>query len=65
MPELPVSTSGKTAAAVARLCALEAARIAMDAFGQRQDVQVKGRGNFLTETDLAAERAVLAVLRQE
>ncbi len=65
MPELPVSTSGKTAAAVARLCALEAARIAMDAFGQRQDVQVKGRGNFLTETDLAAERAVLAILREE
>ncbi len=65
MLDLPVSASGKTAAAVARLCALEAARIAMDAFGQRQDVRVKGRGNFLTETDLAAERAVLAVLREE
>ncbi len=37
----------------------------MDAFGRRQDVQVKGRGNFLTETDLAAERSVLAILRKE
>ncbi|MFB3092983.1 MAG: inositol monophosphatase [Dehalococcoidia bacterium] len=65
MPELPLSTSGKTAAAVARACAQEAGRIAMDAFGRRQDVQVKGRGNFLTETDLAAERSVLAILRKE
>ncbi len=65
MPEIPISASGKTAAAVAHLCALEAARIIMDAFGWRQEVRVKGRGNFLTETDLAAERAVLAVLREE
>ncbi|MCH7523092.1 MAG: hypothetical protein IH920_04895, partial [Chloroflexi bacterium] len=65
MPELPLSTSGETAAAVARACAQEAGRIAMDAFGRRQDVLVKGRGNFLTETDLAAERAVLAILRKE
>ncbi len=65
MPELPVSSSGKTAAAVARLCALEASRIIMDAFGRRQEVRVKGRGNFLTETDLAAEQAVLAILREE
>jgi fructose-1,6-bisphosphatase/inositol monophosphatase family enzyme len=65
MADLPVSRSGKTAAAVARACAQEAGRIAMDAFGRRQDVQVKGRGNFLTETDLAAEQAVLAILRKE
>ena len=54
MPELPLSTSGRTAAEVARACAREAGRIAMAAFGARQDVLVKGRGNFLTETDLAA-----------
>jgi fructose-1,6-bisphosphatase/inositol monophosphatase family enzyme len=65
MPELPISTSGKLAGAVARLCAQEAGRIAMAAFGRRQDVRVKGRGNFLTETDLAAERAVLAILGEE
>jgi myo-inositol-1(or 4)-monophosphatase len=70
MPELPVSRSGKTAAEVARLCAQEAGRVIMGAFpgragGSRQDVLVKGRGNFLTETDLASERAVLAVLQEE
>ena len=62
---LPLSVRGKTAAEVARLCAEEAGRIAMAAFGRRQEVQVKGRGNFLTETDLAAERAILSVLREE
>lgn len=65
MPELPRAASGRTAAEVARACAREAGRIAMAAFGARQDVRVKGRGNFLTETDLAAERAVLEILRQE
>src|SRR3970040_2427692 len=65
MPELPQSASGRTGAKVARACAREAVRIAMAAFGARQDVLVKGRGNFLTETDLAAERAVLEILRQE
>src|SRR3990172_1534729 len=65
MPELPLSASGRTAAEVARACAREAGRIAMAAFGARQDVLVKGRGNFLTETDLAAERAILALLREE
>jgi myo-inositol-1(or 4)-monophosphatase len=62
---LPLSVHGKTAAEVARLCAEEAGRIAMAAFGRRQDVLVKGRGNFLTETDLAAERAVIELLRVE
>ncbi len=65
MPELPRAASGRTAAEVARACAREAGRIAMAAFGARQDVLVKGRGNFLTETDLAAERAILEILRQE
>ncbi len=37
----------------------------MDSFGSRQEVGVKGRGNFVTETDLAAEQAVLAILREE
>jgi len=53
------------AAEVARLCAREAGRLIMGAFGSRQDVLVKGRGNFLTETDLAAERAVIELLRLE
>src|SRR4030067_60130 len=65
MPDLPLSASGRTAAEVARACAREAGRIAMAAFGARQDVRVKGRDNFLTETDLAAERAILALRREE
>src|SRR3970040_2972085 len=65
MPEPPLSASGRTAAEVARACAQEAGRIAMAAFGARQDVRVEGRGNVVTETDLAAERAILAALRQE
>src|SRR3972149_11443231 len=65
IPALPLSASGRTAAEVARACAGEAGRIAMAAFGARQDVQVKGRGNVVTETDLAAERAILEILREE
>jgi len=65
MPELPVSRSGKTAAEVARLCAQEAGRVIMGAFGKTHDVLVKGRGNFLTEADLAAERAGLSLLGGE
>src|SRR3989304_2298960 len=61
----PLSASGRRAAEVARACAREAGSIAMAAFGARQDVRVKGRGNVVTETDLAAERAILALLRDE
>ncbi|MBI1885836.1 MAG: inositol monophosphatase [Chloroflexi bacterium] len=65
MPDLPVSASGKTAAEVARLCAAEAGRIILAAFGPQHEVQVKGRGNVLTDADLQAEHAVLDILRQE
>src|SRR3972149_1670652 len=70
MPELPLSRSGKMAAEVARMCAQEAGRVIMAAFpdragGSRQAVRVKGRGNFVTETDLAAEHAVIELLRLE
>jgi myo-inositol-1(or 4)-monophosphatase len=65
MPDLPTSASGKTAAQVARLCAQEAARVIMDAYGRVQDVKVKGPGNFVTQADMAAERATLDLLRQE
>jgi len=64
MTDLPTSASGRSAQEVARLCAQEAGRIIMAGFGQRQRMR-KGRGNFVTETDLAAERAVLELLRGE
>src|SRR3990172_9019021 len=61
----PLSANGRTAAEVARACAREAGRIAMAAFGARQDVRVKGRGNVVTEPDRGAEHAILALLREE
>jgi len=55
---------------VARLCSDEASRIIMDRFpgrvgGGRAETRSKGRGNFVTETDLAVENAVLDRLRVE
>jgi myo-inositol-1(or 4)-monophosphatase len=62
---LPGSTSRRTADEVARTCADEASRIIMGRYGGREEVLAKGRGNFLTETDLAVHNAVLDVLRAE
>lgn len=74
MPDLPRSRSGRTAAEIARLCAQEAAAIMMNRFPGRSGAHreemlpsrtMKGRGNFVTETDLACEKAVLGVLAEE
>jgi fructose-1,6-bisphosphatase/inositol monophosphatase family enzyme len=62
---LPISAGGKTAEEVARQCANAASGIILERFGGQQPAQTKGRGNFVTETDLATERAVLGILRQE
>lgn len=62
--ELPVSKSGKTAAEVAELAAMAARKVIMDGFGKAAVSGVKGRGNVVTETDLASEQAVMAVLRE-
>jgi fructose-1,6-bisphosphatase/inositol monophosphatase family enzyme len=64
-PDLPLSRSGRTPLEVARRCAQEAARIVLDGLGKAQDVRVKGRGNLVTASDLASERAIHAVLRDE
>jgi len=61
--ELPASATGKAADYVARLCADEAARIIMGRYGRSEEVLAKGRGNFVTETDLAVHNAVLDILR--
>lgn len=65
MLELPLSATGLRAEEVARRCAREAGRIIMARFGRREPMIRKGRGNFLTEADLEAERAVLEILRLE
>ncbi|HZP26570.1 MAG TPA: inositol monophosphatase family protein [Dehalococcoidia bacterium] len=64
-PQLPVSASGKSAAEVARACSTVATTIMLRNFGGQRFLDRKGRGNFLTETDLAVERAVLDVLAVE
>ena len=65
MMELPVSASGSSALDVARSCSTEAGRIMREGFGRVGVSHTKGRGNILTETDLAVERAVTGVLRAE
>jgi myo-inositol-1(or 4)-monophosphatase len=63
--ELPKSVSDQTAEQVARNCGDEATRIITGRYGGREEVLAKGRGNFLTETDLAVHNAVLDILRGE
>ena len=69
MSDLPLSVSGKTAVEVAHACAQKAGRIIMASFpgltGEASQVTVKGPGNFVTEADMAAERATLELLREE
>ena len=62
---IPVSASGRDAVAVAHACAEVADRIIRDGFGRASIAGVKGRGNVVTETDLAVEHAVAAILARE
>ena len=55
-PEVPAAHSGRSALDVARALAEEAGRSALAAFHEPKEVIVKGRGNLLTQTDLAVER---------
>lgn len=63
--ELPASATGASAATVAGQCAEAANRIIQAGYGQAAVAGVKGRGNVVTETDFAVERAVTAILRRE
>lgn len=70
LSELPVAKSGRAAANVAREAAQRAAVIIIERFRELERgtpiaKTVKGRGNYVTETDLAAEMAILDVLRSE
>jgi fructose-1,6-bisphosphatase/inositol monophosphatase family enzyme len=62
---LPVSATGKSAVDVARECAREAGALMRAGFGRVGVSAVKGRGNVLTETDLACEAAVHRILGRE
>ena len=62
---LPVSTSGLSALDVARRCAEEGGRLALERFRRPQDVSVKGRGNLVTATDVDVERLIQDILTRE
>lgn len=61
----PLSSTGRDSLTVARECAAEAQRIMREGFGRVGVSATKGRGNVLTETDLAVERAATAILARE
>jgi fructose-1,6-bisphosphatase/inositol monophosphatase family enzyme len=64
LAQLPVSATGTSAVDIARRAAAAASDISNRRFqelvhGDPVERQVKGRGNFLTETDLACEEAIM------
>lgn len=60
-----LAVSGLPALEVARACAREAGALALARFRQPQEVSVKGRGNLVSETDLAIERYLHQTLSRE
>jgi myo-inositol-1(or 4)-monophosphatase len=63
--KLPIGESGEDALAMARRCVLAGGRLARERFRQPTEVGVKGRGNIVTETDLAIESRIAALLARE
>jgi fructose-1,6-bisphosphatase/inositol monophosphatase family enzyme len=63
--ELPVALSGDDAETVARRCLAEGGRLAMERFRQPQSITVKGRGNLVTQVDLAIETYIARMLAEE
>jgi len=64
-PELPIGESGDDAETVARRCLAEGGRLAMERFRRPQSVTVKGRGNLVTQVDLAIETYIERTLAEE
>lgn len=62
--DLPRSAAGGDALETARLCARVARDIIRSAASHADVTAVKGRGNVVTATDLAVERAVMTILRE-
>ncbi len=60
-----MGVSGRTAIEVARACAEEGARLALARFGTQQAIDVKGRGNVTTETDVEVELRMKETLAAE
>lgn len=63
---LPLSSSGKPPLEVALTMCRDAGRVLMEHFAAREGTaRVKGRGNVVTEADVAAERLIIERLREE
>ena len=65
LADIPVGTSGRSAAEVARAAALKAGEILMDRLHSVKEVSFKGRGNIVTDVDMEVEREVFAILGAE
>lgn len=62
---IPLSKTGRTALAAAIEAAELAGQIILDRFDTKLDIRFKGRADIVTDVDLAAEKAVLGLLRGE
>lgn len=65
MSGLPLSATGKTAEQVAREAIAKASRTLVRGFRGQKEVQFKGRGNVVTDTDYRAEARILELLQEE
>ena len=61
----PLSRTGRTALEVANEAAGLAGQIILERFDTNLDIRFKGRADIVTDVDLAAEKAVLELLRGE
>jgi len=62
---LPLAASGATAIDVAWRCAREGGALALSRFRTAHEIDVKGRGNVVTETDVAVELLLKSILAAE
>ncbi len=65
MPELPSSTSGKSAIEVAITAAKQAGEILLAQFGSVKQVKRKSHGNLVTEVDVLSEQFLINFLKRE
>ena len=61
----PLSRTGRSAMDVALEAARAAGKILIDRWLTDKEISFKGRADIVTDVDLAAEKAILALLRDE
>ena len=64
-PAIPLSASGATALDIAWQCARAGGGLALKRFRTAHDIDIKGHRNIVTETDVAAELRIKAILAAE